>query len=271
MSCLKKFILGLSFAFLIACTAAHAASVANLRCEGLENPLGIDVVQPRLSWILESNKRDEMQTAYEVLVASSPEMLDANKGDLWDSGKVVSDQSIQVPYSGKPLTARAQCFWKVRVWNRKDDASAWSKPALWTVGLLTPEDWGGAQWIGLDGVDKTNYLANTSWIWFPGGEPDKSAAAGTNYFRRVVTIPAGRTIKSAQFQYTGDDEGRGWLNDFDLGARNNFHTVKFNDITTRLDSGRTYVFGLTGYHKNSGKPAGVVGLLEIQFTEGEPM
>ncbi len=248
-----------------------AATVGNLRCESLENPLGIDVVQPRLGWMLESGKRDEMQSAFQVLVASSLETLETDKGDLWDSGKVFSDQSIQVPYAGKPLTARAQCFWKVRVWDRTGGVSAWSTPARWTMGLLTSEDWGGAKWIGLDGADQTNYMANTSWIWLPGGEPDKSAAAGTNYFRRVVTIPAGRIIKSAQFQYTGDDEGRGWLNDFDLGARNNFHTVKFNDITTRLEAGRTYIFGLTGYHKSGGRPAGVVGLLEIQFANGEPM
>ena len=86
-----------------------------------------------------------------------------------------------------------------------------------------------------------------------GRRTGKIRRAGTNYFRRVVTIPAGRTIKSAQFQYTGDNEGRGWIGQFDLGARNNFHTVKFNDITTRLEAGQTYVFGLTGYHKNAGQ------------------
>ena len=267
----KKIFAGFSSLLLAANTMLHAATAGTLRCESLENPLGIDVTQPRLGWIIESDSRGERQTAYQVLVASSENALDAGKGDLWDSGKVSSDQSIQIPYAGKPLTARAQCFWKVRVWDHAGDVSAWSKPARWTIGLLAPDDWGGAKWIGLDGSDKTNFMADTSWIWFPGGEPDKSATAGTNYFRRVVTIPAGRIIKSAQFQYTGDDEGRGWLNDFDLGARNNFHTVKFNDITTRLEAGRTYVFGMTGYHKSGDRPAGVVGLLEIQFADGEPM
>ena len=139
------------------------------------------------------------------------------------------------------------------------------------MGLILTADWGGAKWIGLDGVDVTNYLANTSWIWSPGEAPDKSAPLATNYFRRVVTIPAGRVITSARFQYTGDNEGRGWINDFDLGARNNFRTVKFNDITTRLESGQTYVFGLTGYHDKPNQPAGVVGLLEIDFAEGAPL
>ncbi|HZI33957.1 MAG TPA: alpha-L-rhamnosidase N-terminal domain-containing protein, partial [Candidatus Binatia bacterium] len=249
----------------------RAITITDLRCEDLANPSGIDATQPRLGWLLHSSTRDEMQTAYRILVASSAQKLGAGEGDLWDSGKVSSDQSIQVVYGGAPLPARGQCFWKVRVWDNHGNASNWSQPAKWTMGLLAPADWGEAKWIGLDGVDETNYLAHTSWIWFPGDSPEQSAPAATNYFRRVVTIPAGRAIKSAQFQYTGDDEGRGWIDEFDLGARNNFHTVKFNDITTRLEAGHTYVFGLTGYHKHAGKPAGIVGLLEIEFNEGPPL
>ena len=268
---LKKLFAGLSCGLFVAQLCVRAVTVSELRCEDLDDPQGIDVTQPRLSWILHSTAQGEMQTAYQVVAASSPEALTANKGDLWDSGKVASSQSIQVDYAGKPLASRDQCFWKVRIWDQTGKASDWSKPAEWTMGLLSPADWGSAKWIGLDGQEGSNYLANTSWIWFPGGEPNKSAPAGTNYFRRVVTIPAGRTIKSAQFQYTGDNEGRGWLNASDLGARNNSRTVKFNDITTRLEPGRTYVFGLTGYHKSAGKPAGVVGVLEIEFDDGEPL
>jgi len=231
---LKKFLIASFFGILAAPLALCAANVSNLRCENLENPDGIDSTQPRLSWMLHSPERDQMQSAYEVLVASSTKQLNANTGDLWDSGKISSDQSIQIPYAGKTLAARAECFWKVRVWDQDGKASDWSKPAHWTMGLISKTDWGAAKWIGLDGKDVTKSLENTSWIWSFGGEPDKSAAPATNYFRRVVTIPAGRTITSAKFQYTGDNEGRGWINEFDLGARNNPHTVKFNDITTRL-------------------------------------
>ena len=266
----KTFVWFLMWAFL--CPAIiHAATVSSLRCENLDNPLGIDVLQPRLSWKIQSSVRDEVQTAYQVLAASSQAILSDNKGDLWDSGKVLSDRSIQVSYGGKTLVAREQCFWKVRIWDKSGKASKWSQPAEWSMGLLAPADWGDAKWIGMDGVPVTNYLTNTSWIWFPSESPEKSAVASTNYFRRLVIIPAGRTVKSALFQYTGDNECRGWINEFDLGARNNFHTVKFNDITTRLEPGQTYVFGLTGYHKNADTPAGVVGLLEIEFTDGPPM
>ncbi len=249
----------------------HGATVGELRVENFANPQGIDVAQPRLSWSLQARERDVRQTACQILVASSEKNLKSDHGDLWDSGKVSSDQSIQNLYAGAPLTARTECFWKVRVWDQNGKVSAWSQPAFWTMGLLQPEDWGAAQWIGRDDVEQTNFLAHTSWIWFPSDAPEKSAPAGTNYFRRVVTIPAGRTIKSALFQYTGDNEGRGWIGQFDLGARNNYRTVKFNDITTRLNSGQAYVFGLTGTHKKDGTPAGVVGLLEIEFTAGPPL
>jgi alpha-L-rhamnosidase len=262
---MRSFVLFLCAAMVSSALAATTAT--DLRCENLENPQGIDAAQPRLSWILKSRERGQKQTAYRVLVASSAAKLKAGEGDLWDSGRVSSDQSIQLSYAGKPLASPAQCFWKVRMWDKDGKVSAWSEPALWTMGLLRPEDW-KAKWIGLDGEDKINWLAGTSWIWFPEGEPEKSAAPGTNYFRRVVTIPADRPIKRAIFQYTGDSECRGFINGADLSARNNYRTVKFNDITHRLKPGAN-IFTLVG--RNIGpnpKPAGVVGLLEIEFMDG---
>jgi len=127
----------------------HAAEVSNLRCEYLSAPLGIDVVKPRLSWVMESPLRGEKQTAYRVLVASSAELLKKDRGDVWDSGKVVSDQSIQVEYAGKTLESRMRFYWKVRIWDKDGKASDWSRPTLWTMGLLQPADWKG-MWIGLD-------------------------------------------------------------------------------------------------------------------------
>ena len=130
--------------------AGSRPTVENLRCEYLENPLGIDVLKPRLSWITESNQRGWMQGAYQILVASCEKKLKQDEGDLWGSGKAQSDRSIHVVYDGKPLTSRMRCYWKVRVWDEHGNASAWSKPAMWTMGLLKPEDWQRAQWTGLE-------------------------------------------------------------------------------------------------------------------------
>ncbi|MEI6780904.1 MAG: hypothetical protein WCQ21_08305 [Verrucomicrobiota bacterium] len=127
----------------------HAAEVANLRCEYRENPLGIDAAAPRLSWVMTSDRRGERQTAYRVLVASTPDLLAKDRGDLWDSGKVESDRSIQVEYAGKPLGSQMRCHWKVRVWAKDGKPCRWSKPAFWSMGLLEPSDW-QARWIGFD-------------------------------------------------------------------------------------------------------------------------
>ena len=140
--------------------AADAADLrpAELRCEYLQNPLGIDVLQPRLSWKLEAlvPARGVRQTAYRVLVANSPEVLARDEGNLWDSGKVDADRSSQVVYVGQPLASRTICHWKVKVWHglgavegaAAGKESAWSQPAQWSMGLLQPEDW-SAQWTSM--------------------------------------------------------------------------------------------------------------------------
>jgi alpha-L-rhamnosidase len=130
--------------------AAGDVRVTGLTCEYLADPLGIDVAQPRLSWKLESKQRGQRQTAYQILVADSEQVLQENRGDLWDTGKVASDQSIHVVYAGKPLASRTRCWWKVRVWDKDDGAGAFSEPAVWEMGLLTPEDW-QAKWISARG------------------------------------------------------------------------------------------------------------------------
>jgi len=121
---------------------------SSLRCESLTNPLGLDVSQPRLSWILPpSTRRGVQQSAFQILVASTPELLADAQGDLWDSGRIESDASIQVRYAGKPLPSRTRCYWKVRVWDETGTGSDWSEAAKWEMGLLEAGDW-KAEWIG---------------------------------------------------------------------------------------------------------------------------
>ena len=119
----------------------------NLRCEYLKNPVGIDVRQPRFAWVLRHTERAQMQSAYQVLVASSPELLAQNKGDQWDSGKTASDDSTQVVYNGKPLESDHSYWWKVRYWDKDGNASDYSHPASFDVALLSADEWKG-QWIG---------------------------------------------------------------------------------------------------------------------------
>lgn len=124
----------------------RAVLVSELRCEYLHDPLGIDARRPRLSWVLESDTRGVMQSAYQVVVASSPEKLAKDAGDLWDSGKVASSQSSRIRYAGKELSSGERVWWKVRVWDQAGTASAWSEVATWEMGLLSPDDWHG-KWV----------------------------------------------------------------------------------------------------------------------------
>lgn len=122
----------------------------DIRCEYSVNPLGLDHPAPRFSWVLGSDQRGVVQSAYQVLVATSEQTLAAGTGDKWDSGKISSDRSVNVPYAGSELHSGERCFWKVRCWNAADQVSAWSAPATFEMGLMNQADF-QAPWIRMDG------------------------------------------------------------------------------------------------------------------------
>jgi len=125
--------------------AATPLTLTNLRCEYKSNPVGIDVLQPRLSWEIVSSERGTAQTAYQIRVAASAANL-AKSRLLWDSGKQTSDASIQVVYQGPVLQTGQRYYWQVQVWDNQGRTSAWSEPAYWEMGLLQASDW-KARWI----------------------------------------------------------------------------------------------------------------------------
>lgn len=155
--------------FLISISAYANVGLQYLRCEMLNDPQGIGATKPRLSWQIISDKRNTMQTAYQIIVASSPENLAKGQGDLWDSHKVLSDKSIMVDYAGKLLTSRTNCYWKVKVWTTAGE-SAWSQPAKWSEGLLNHDDW-KAKWIGYE-------------AGFPWDSVSKFSRLSARYFRK---------------------------------------------------------------------------------------
>ena len=136
---------------------AVGLSPTELKCEYAVNPLGIDVSQPRLSWVLESGGRGQMQSGYRILVAETKRQLASDTGEMWDSGKVESGQSVNVVYQGKALASGATCWWKVRVWDKQERPSSWSKPASFEISLLNKSDW-RAKWIGMKAGSSVNYV-----------------------------------------------------------------------------------------------------------------
>ncbi|RTQ51613.1 alpha-L-rhamnosidase [Hymenobacter gummosus] len=129
---------------------AGAPTAGNLRCGYRLSPLGVQQAAPNLSWELTADHRNARQSAYRVLVADDEQLLRRNVGNVWDSQKQASAASIQVPYAGPALQATKTYYWKVMVWDERQQASAWSPAARWQMGLLTAADWRGAQWIAYD-------------------------------------------------------------------------------------------------------------------------
>lgn len=115
----------------------------------------VESPRPRLSWRSDTSARNWKQSAYRILVSSTLEGLKRHRGDLWDSGKASSSDGVLVPYAGVKLASRQACYWKVKVWGSDGQESAWSEPARWEMGLLSPPDWNGSKWIGGARVEAT--------------------------------------------------------------------------------------------------------------------
>ncbi|MEJ7769028.1 MAG: family 78 glycoside hydrolase catalytic domain, partial [Chitinophagaceae bacterium] len=129
---------------------AQNTLVTNLQVEYDSAPLGVESRHPKLSWQLVSSQRNVLQTAYRILVADNPLMIIKNIGNVWDTEKIASSQSIQSVYAGQDLQPAKTYYWKVMVWDNHNSISPWSKTASWQMGLLTQADWKDAQWIAYD-------------------------------------------------------------------------------------------------------------------------
>ena len=229
--------------FVSACSLADQEKgsdleVTNLRCEYLKNPLGIDVVQPRLSWILESSQRGQKQTAYRIIVSSSQEKHEKDIGDLWDSGRVKSDRTNQIVYEGNALQSGMMCHWKVFVWSKDGLASESREPAYWTVGLLNEEDWKGS-WISME-LDP-RFL-----------EPEKLAPGPPPpWFRKIFDLD--KSVMKACVSVTARGIFRLHINGQQIG--NDVFAPEWTDYDTRIQY-RTY--DVTGNLKQGRNAIGAV-------------
>ena len=156
-----KFSLLITVGFVLcfmSCKTKSNLVLADAKCEYRTNPLGIDATKPRLSWKLvsPSKTRDQEQTAYQILVASSLDKLNKNEGNLWDSGKVETNQSVNNLYAGESLESSKHYFWKVKVWDAEGHVSNWSDAAHFSMGLLNQDDWKGA-WIYKANQDRKDH------------------------------------------------------------------------------------------------------------------
>ncbi|NEW85503.1 MAG: family 78 glycoside hydrolase catalytic domain, partial [Mariniphaga sp.] len=153
-----RFLINIFFLLLSNFIYGQKIEIGHLKTDNQSTPLGFDNQVSEFSWILQSTERGTSQTAYEILVSDDLKKMD--DGNHWKSGKITGDQTFGIQYSGKPLKSFTRYFWKVRVWNLKDEVSAWSEPSWFETSMMNISDW-KAQWIsdqrGLPAKDEDFY------------------------------------------------------------------------------------------------------------------
>jgi alpha-L-rhamnosidase len=260
--CMKKslfFVIGFTF---IGYTCLGQLSVKNLRCENRINPLGVDVLNPRLSWKLLSMQRNVLQTAYEVQVTDQ-----SGNNFLWKSGKQTGSQSLFVKYEGAMLKPASLYYWKVRVWDNQGRVSDWSEKVFWQMGLLNAGDW-KAKWIesksNADTVNGPALLFRKSFI---AGKKIKSATA-------FLTVHG---------MYEASINGKKVGNAFLTPGWTSYHKrlqYQVYDITSLLQKGENAIGVMigSGWYRTAlawndnkniyGKKLGLLIQLEIEYADG---
>ncbi|HET9803842.1 MAG TPA: alpha-L-rhamnosidase N-terminal domain-containing protein, partial [Candidatus Acidoferrum sp.] len=190
--------------------AAQSGKPEKLECESLVSPLGVDAKQPVLSWQLRDTSYGAKQTAYQIEVASSRELLASGKADVWDTGKVASENSIGVAYGGKDLKASTRYFWRVKVWNKEGKQYPTSDVAWWETGLLDQKNW-SAKWIGYETPEMQAVRgAKAEWITNPETAPPNKEGSSNHDFRFRFQLP--ERVHHATLYLTGRDAASAWVN-----------------------------------------------------------
>ncbi len=241
--------------------------VEHLLTEDKPDPISIDATVPRFSWQLaDGDKRDVMQSAYEIKV-STYTVLKKGKHEVWNSGKVMSDQSVYVPYKGETLLPGQKYYWQLRVWDNTGKASEWSVPASWQMGLLSPSDW-KAQWITPGFVEDSTM--RPSPLFRKGFSLTKKIASATAYITAHGLYEA---------QINGHRVGDAYLTP-GWTSYNKRLQYQAYDVTSLLQQGQNAVGaelgngwyrGFIGYDPKPnlyGKDIALLFQLEVVYTDG---
>ena len=254
-------------AFVALISSASAAPV-HLRCEYLENPLGIDAAAPHLSWQSDSAERNWRQVAYEVLVANNDESLRAGKADVWDSGRVESAESVEVAYRGPALESRHRYFWKVRVWEAAGQVSESAGAAWWEMGLLHASDW-KAKWIGRKNPEDEADRHGIRWIWVPGRDAFSVAPKTVATFRTTVRLADKPSDAVLLLAARGDFVVK--VNGHEVDAKSRWTTFDRRDISDDLTVGENSVdvtITTPGESDDGPSPAALAALVKITRSDG---
>lgn len=223
---------------IVVLASAVSATPVHLRCEYLENPLGIDVAAPHFSWQSDSTEHNWRQAAYEILVASNDKNLRVGKADIWDSGKVDSGDSVGIAYRGPTLESRKRYYWKVRVWDEAAQPSESSAAAWWETGLLHGRDW-KAKWIRWKNPDDDDDRKGIRWIWLPGQDPLSVVPKTAATFR--VTFKLSEKARGAVLLLATRGDFVAKVNGHEVDAKSRWTTFDRRDISDQLVVGKNSI------------------------------
>jgi alpha-L-rhamnosidase len=248
-----------------------------LRCESLTNPLGIDTPKPQLSWRLQDTRQGAKQTAYELQVFSKPPLA-ASKADVWDSGRVDSDNSVDVPYDGPALTASKRYYWRVQVWDKDGKLYPASEAGWWETGLLSQSNW-KAQWIGYEDPEM-HAIRESGATWITNAATKPSSPNDTQHDFRL-NFSLDQPVKRVVLYATGKDTVAAWVNGNQVmeplpltpWKQNPWGTYLRKDVTSQIHTGNNLVaIGVTTYLIPRAPPASASSpmsmCLYILFADG---
>jgi alpha-L-rhamnosidase len=262
--------------------AATFTGPVELRVDDLKTPLGIDNPTPHFSWQLQDPERGARQTLYQIQVASSAELLKENKTDVWDSDRVASGQSLNIPYAGPSLKPSTRYFWRVQLWDATGKAYAPSESSWWETGLLTQDRW-TAQWIGYEAPEESTVRhAPAAWITSPDAKALAGEKATEQHFAWRITVTLAHPVRFAALYATAQDTVSAWIDGTQvmladqLPPWNQMPWKKFvrADVTTQLISGANtlaiesvhYVANPSGMVNEDAPP--MIATLVVQYADG---
>jgi alpha-L-rhamnosidase len=232
----------------------HPCAPTHLRVNDAMNPVGTPD-RPYFGWLLDHPAPNQIQTGYQILVAASPTVLQAGRGDLWDSGVVASRSQNHVAYGGLPLASNTQYYWEVRVWDKAGNVSPYSEPAAFVTGLLSSEDWAGALWIRRETTDPDDYT----------------------YYRQTVSLPD-KPIRRATLFISAVHKYVLYLNGQPVGQGPAYHYPQYQyynayDVTASVHPNQKNTFAVLThwFGAGQGRPESARGLIVktlIEYADG---
>lgn len=255
-----RFVIGALVAGAMLLEPATATPV-HLRCEYRKNPLGIDAKIPRLSWQSDNRERNWKQSAYQLLVASTPDGLKAGKEDVWDSGRTESSDSVGIAYGGPALASRKRYYWKVRVWDAGGRVSDSNEEAWWEMGLVQSTDW-KAKWITRSNPEDNEDRAGIRWIWVKGQDPLSTEPKAKVQFETTVNVS--RKPEGAALFIAVHGAYIARVNGHEVGRKSRWDAFDRRDIASELIAGDNEIeIDATGPPAREGTTTAVGGLAAL--------